>query len=97
MKIRKIVESFNYANRELLKTVRTQRNMRIHLLAALIILTACFFVDLSKVEFLILLITITLVLVGEIINTAIESTIDMSMNHYHPLAKIAKMQLLGRS
>ncbi|NLL31054.1 MAG: phosphatase PAP2 family protein [Clostridiales bacterium] len=95
MKIRKIVESFNYAIEGIIETVRTQRNMRIHLLAALIILTACFFVDLSKVEFLILLITITLVLVGEIINTAIESTIDMSMNHYHPLAKIAKNAAAG--
>ena len=67
MKIRKIVESFNYAIEGIIETVRTQRNMRIHLLAALIILTACFFVDLSKVEFLILLITITLVLVGKLL------------------------------
>ncbi|ASW43661.1 diacylglycerol kinase [Clostridium isatidis] len=95
MKIRKIVESFNYAIEGIIDTVRTQRNMRFHLLASLIILTICFFVDLSKVEFLVLLLTITLVLAAEIINTAIEATIDMSMNHYHPLAKIAKNAAAG--
>ena len=31
-----------------------------------------------------------MVLAAEVINTAIEATIDMSTNHYHPLAKIAK-------
>lgn len=95
MKIRKIIESFNCAIEGIIETVRTQRNMRFHLLAALIVLTICFFVDLSKVEFLILLITITLVLAAEIINTAIEATIDMTMNHYHPLAKIAKNAAAG--
>lgn len=95
MKIRKIVESFNYAIEGIIDTVRTQRNMRFHLLASLIILTICFFVDLSKVEFLVLLLTITLVLAAEIINTAIEATIDMSMNYYHPLAKIAKNAAAG--
>ncbi|MDZ5016782.1 diacylglycerol kinase, partial [Clostridium perfringens] len=58
-------------------------------------LLACFVIDISKMEFLILAITITLVLVAEIINTAIEATIDMSTNHYHPLAKIAKNAAAG--
>ena len=90
MKIKKLVESFNYAVTGVIQTVRTQRNMKIHLFAALCVLMACFVIDISKVEFLILAITITMVLAAEVINTAIEATIDMSTNHYHPLAKIAK-------
>ncbi len=95
MKIRKLIESFNYAITGIVDTVRTQRNMKIHLFAALSVLLACFVIDISKMEFLILAITITLVLVAEIINTAIEATIDMSTNHYHPLAKIAKNAAAG--
>lgn len=95
MKIRKLIESFNYAISGIIDTVRTQRNMKIHLFAALSVLLACFVIDISKMEFLILAITITLVLVTEIINTAIEATIDMSTNHYHPLAKIAKNAAAG--
>lgn len=95
MKIKKMVESFNYAINGIIETVRTQRNMKIHIFAALCMLLACFLFDVSKIEFLILAITITLVLGAEIINTAIEATIDMSTNHYHPLAKIAKNASAG--
>ena len=95
MKIKKMVESFNYAINGIIETVRTQRNMKIHIFAALFVLLACFLFDVSKIEFLILAITITLVLGAEIINTAIEATIDMSTNHYHPLAKIAKNASAG--
>ncbi|ATD54706.1 diacylglycerol kinase [Clostridium chauvoei] len=95
MKLKKVVESFNYAINGIIDTVRTQRNMKIHLIAALCVLLACFFFDISKVEFLLLAITITLVIAAELINTAIEATIDMSTNYYHPLAKVAKNAAAG--
>ena len=95
MKIKKMVDSFNYAINGIVETVRTQRNMRIHLIAALCVLIACFLIDISKAEFLILCITVTMVLAAEVINTAIESAIDMAANHYHPLAKIAKNAAAG--
>lgn len=90
-----MLESFNYAIDGIIETVRTQRNMKIHLLATLCILLACFFFDISKSEFLILAITITLVITAELINTAIESAVDMSTNFYHPLAKVAKNAAAG--
>lgn len=95
MKIKKLLESFNYAIDGVIYAVRTQRNMRIHLLATLVVLLACFFFDISKSEFLILAITITLVVTAELINTAIEAAVDMSTNYYHPLAKIAKNTAAG--
>ena len=95
MKIKKIVDSFNYAIEGILYAVRTQRNMRIHMCAALLVLTACFFYDLSKIEILIVTITITMVMVTEMINTAIECTIDATTNYYHPLARIAKNTAAG--
>lgn len=95
MMIKKLVESFNYAIEGIVETARTERNMKIHLSATLIVLSACFVFDISKVEFLVLALTITSVIVTEIINTSIEATIDASTNHYHPLAKKAKNASAG--
>lgn len=94
-KVKKLVDSFNYAIEGLIYTVRTQRNMRIHMIAALLVLSGCFFYDLTKMELLVITITITMVLVGEMINTAIEFAIDATTNYYHPLAKLAKNVAAG--
>ena len=90
MKIRKLLDSFNYAIQGLVYSVRTQRNMRIHMVATMIILIACFILNISKVEILIVTITITMVILAEMINTAIECGLDATTNYYHPLVKIAK-------
>ncbi|MCR3758190.1 diacylglycerol kinase [Clostridium felsineum] len=90
MKPRKLVDSFNHALEGIIYAVRTQQNVRIDLIAALVILTICFFTNLTRVELLIITITITMVISAELMNTAIEATIDLTSNYYHPLAKIAK-------
>jgi diacylglycerol kinase (ATP) len=95
MKIKKTLESFNNAITGIIDTVRTERNMKIHLIAALGVLIVSFFFDITKYEFLILAVAITMVITAELINTAIEATIDMTTNYYHPLAKIAKNAAAG--
>ena len=47
MKVRKLIDSFNYAIDGIIYALRTQRNMRIHFIVALIILSACFVYDIS--------------------------------------------------
>lgn len=66
--------------------------MRIHFLIAVILLVGSLFLrpHLSPVELMILSFTIVLVLITEMINTAVEKTIDLMSNTYHPLARIAK-------
>ncbi|WP_297517504.1 diacylglycerol kinase [uncultured Clostridium sp.] len=93
--MKKLLDSFNFAINGIIYALRTQRNMRIHFGIALIVLFATFFYNISKLEFIALSICITLVVVAELINTAIESVIDLSTNHYHPLAKIAKDTAAG--
>ncbi len=95
MKIKKLIDSFNYAIQGLIYSARTQRNMKIHLVATFLVLSACFVYDISKVELLIITITITLVIAAELINTSVESAIDATTNYYHPLAKIAKNTAAG--
>ncbi|BAK80996.1 diacylglycerol kinase [Candidatus Arthromitus sp. SFB-rat-Yit] len=74
----------------MLYAVRTQMNMKIHLVMAFFIMCISLFYDITKIELIILSLTITLVVFAELINTAIEVAIDATTNYYHPLAKIAK-------
>lgn len=95
MKIRGLVDSFNYAIEGIIYAVRTQRNMKIHMVATLCVLSACFFYDLTKMELLIITITVSMVIEAELINTAVEAAVDATTNYYHPLAKIAKNVAAG--
>ncbi len=70
--------------------MRTQLNMKIHLIIALLVMGASLFYDITKVELIILSFTIVLVIFAELVNTAVEVSIDATTNYYHPLAKIAK-------
>jgi diacylglycerol kinase (ATP) len=93
--VKKLLDSFNYAIEGIIYAVRTQRNMKIHMVSALIVLTACFFYDLSKIELLAITITIAMVIMAELMNTAIEFAVDATTNYYHPLAKLAKNAAAG--
>lgn len=95
MKAKKILDSFNYAFEGIIYTLRTQRNMRIHFSIAILVLFFSIFFNLSKMETLVLFITIALVIVTEMINTSIEATIDLITDKYHELAKIAKNVAAG--
>ncbi|TCS94757.1 diacylglycerol kinase [Hazenella coriacea] len=90
MWIAKVIQSFRYALEGLIYTVVTQRNMRIHFIAALGVLLLSLYLPVSKVEVLILFVTIIIVLFAELINTVVETVVDMITQEYHPLAKIAK-------
>ncbi len=85
-----LIDSFNYAVTGIITSMKTERNMVIHYLAAIGVMGLSLLFDFTKVEFLILLIATTLVVVTELINTAIEKAIDLITEDYHPLAKIVK-------
>ena len=69
---------------------RTQRNLRIHLLAGALVIFLSILLRVSTAEFLVLLLTILIVLVTELLNTAIEFTINLASPEYNHLAKQAK-------
>jgi diacylglycerol kinase (ATP) len=85
-----IIESFNYAIEGVVHVLRTQRNMRIHFAIAVGVLVAAIAVGVSRVELIVLLLSITFVLVAEMINTAVEATIDAATTSFDPMAKLAK-------
>ncbi len=82
--------SFGYAFAGLGHVLRTQRNFRIHLVIVALIVSVGFYVGLAGVEWAVLIICIALVLAGEMMNTVVETIVDMASPEYHPLAKIAK-------
>jgi diacylglycerol kinase (ATP) len=64
--------------------------MRIHLLAAVIVLVAAIWVGVSKLELIALLLAIAFVFITEMINSALEQAIDVATTSFDPLAKLAK-------
>jgi diacylglycerol kinase (ATP) len=85
-----VLDSFNYAFEGIIHVLRTQRNMRIHFLVAVVVLVLALIVDVSKMELIALLISITFVLIAEMLNSAIEGAIDVSTTTFDPNAKLAK-------
>ena len=86
----RLANSFNHAYRGLVYAVRTQRNIRFHMVAAAAVMVVSLLVGVSKLELAILILAITAVFVAEIFNTALEYAVDLVTRDYHPLAKLAK-------
>lgn len=84
------LESVNCAIEGILWAVQTQRHLRWHFLAALMVLFAALFFRVKAGEFLLLAFAVTLVLFAELINTALEVVVDLVSPDYHPLARRAK-------
>ena len=75
--------------------MRHERNMRIHLVAALYIAFFSAFYSFSKSEIILLVITCALVMIFEVLNTSIEVIVDKVSPKYSPLAKVAKDAAAG--
>lgn len=90
MKPRGWIDKANVAIEGIIYSVRTERHMRYHLVAALAVLLTGLLVNISRTDLILLSMAIILVLVAEMLNTAIEVAIDMIVLEYHPKAKIAK-------
>ena len=83
--------SFKYAGQGITYALRTQRNFRIHAVMGAIALSLGLGLHLSPVEVAVIGLTCGLVLALELINTALESVVDLTVQQsYHELAKIAK-------
>lgn len=85
-----VFDSFNFAAEGIIHVLRTQRNMRIHFAVAFIVLVAALIVNVTKLELIALLISITFVLIAEMLNTGIEHAIDIATTSFDPMAKLAK-------
>jgi len=85
-----IFDSFNYAFEGIIHVLRTQRNLRIHFAIAVLVLVLALVVNVTKMELIVLLLSIAFVLIAEMLNTAIEAAIDIATTSFDPMAKLAK-------
>ena len=90
-----LYQSFGYAFRGIYTCVRKERNMKIHCLAAVLVVIAGVILKISAMEWCICLALFGLVMALEHVNTAVEAVVDMVTEEYHPLAKIAKDTAAG--
>jgi diacylglycerol kinase (ATP) len=90
MRSRSLLWSLNYAIEGIVYALRTQRNMRLHALATVVVLVAAMAFRISGLELIALLFAICLVLFAELANTALEATVDLAVDGHDPLAKTAK-------
>ena len=86
-----LVLSFKYACAGLSYAFSTQRNFRIHTVIGTLAVSLGLFLNVSPVEMAIITLTCAIVMVLELLNTAIEAVVDLTVKQtYHELAKIAK-------
>jgi diacylglycerol kinase (ATP) len=85
-----IIDSFNFAFEGIIHVLRTQRNLRIHFAIAFVVLVLALIVNVTKLELIALLISVTFVLIAEMLNSALEAAIDIATTSFDPMAKLAK-------
>jgi diacylglycerol kinase len=83
-------QALKYALNGIKYVYSTQRNIIFQTIIGILVIICGLLFKISKIEWLILCITITLVLFGEFINTAIETTVDLCTEEKNEKAKIAK-------
>ena len=88
--MRAFLRSFKFAAEGIAHGFRTQRNMRVELGVAVVVIFAGILLRIAAVEWAVILVCIGLVLSAELINTVIELAVDLLVQHYHPMAKVAK-------
>lgn len=87
--------TFRHAWEGIVYAFRTQINMRVHVAATLLVGIMGYILHISAIDWLFVITAMALVLVAEMINTAIETTVDLISPEFHPLAKIAKDTAAG--
>lgn len=90
MKNFNFISSFNYAIQGIVSVLKTEKNMKFHYLTALLVVIFSLFFNISSIEFMIILFSIILVVFAEMVNTAIERTVDLVVQDYNPIAKYVK-------
>lgn len=85
-----LLHSFKHAAVGLAAVIKEERNMKIHLFLGLIVVVFGFVFEISRMEWILVILSIGGVISLEAVNSAIERVVDLVTEEYHPLAKNAK-------
>ncbi len=82
--------SCGHACRGIVFAFRSQRNVRVHFLVAVIVLAAAAALRFGRVEMILTVLTVTMVILAELLNTALEFAMNIVEARDHPVVKTAK-------
>lgn len=89
-KEKNIINSFKYAFEGIFTSLKTEKNMKVHFIIMILVIILGIILKISKIEWIICIILFGFVISLELINTAIENTVDLITTEINPKAKIAK-------
>ncbi len=88
--IKSFLTSFYHAASGLLTACKIGRNIKVHYLVSCFVIWCGFYLNITRVEWMILILTMSQVMITEMINSAIEFAVDLASPRYHLFAKLAK-------
>lgn len=88
--MKKLINSFKYAFEGINTALKEEKNMKIHIIIMILVIILGIVLKISRIEWIICIILFGFVISLELVNTAIESTVDIITQEKNPKAKIAK-------
>ncbi|MFP3321522.1 diacylglycerol kinase family protein [Planococcus sp. SIMBA_160] len=95
MKLTRFFASFRFAAQGIGTSLKREQNMQVHMLAAVIVVLAGVLTGLGRMEWMLVIVLIGGMLALELVNSALERTVDLVTEERHPLAKQAKDMAAG--
>lgn len=88
--MKKFIKGFYFAFKGLNYTFSTQLNFRVHCLIALLISGLCIYLEISTNEWLWIILAMTMVFITELMNTVVETLVDLVSPEFNPKAGVIK-------
>ncbi len=95
LKNKSFIEAWKKAFAGIAYAFKSQRNLKIQLVIAIIVIIIAIIAKFSIGEWIAIMIVTMLVIITEVINTAIEEAVNLCTQKYHPIAKLAKDTAAG--
>lgn len=90
MSFKRFLNSIKYSVDGLVNAYQNEQSLWLHAMCTIIIVILGFALQISFIQWAIIVISLVIVLAVELLNTAIEATVDLVTKEIHPLAKVAK-------
>lgn len=87
---KRFTNSFKYSFDGLKYAYTNEQSLTIHIICSVVVLTTGIIFEITPMQWALVLFAMALIVVAELLNTAVEAVVDMVTEEFHPLAKVAK-------
>jgi diacylglycerol kinase len=84
--MKKFFLSVGFATKGIVQAFKSERNIRVQFVVGLLVVVAGFYFEISNAEWIALMLTTGIVISLELVNSAIESLVDLVTKEHHPIA-----------